>query len=182
MNITQSSAAPETNHPATASPRKARSRWTRRVAAAATVAIGIAASGVAFAAWNVTGTGDGAATAANAENLVIENFVLSAALYPGLTTGGTLTVSNPNLFPVNITDVAFGTLDITNAGDDCTIVLSQVTFTNVTGAELFLAADTENIDLTLTDIVTMGSGANDDCQGATFTAPITLTAESTTAP
>jgi hypothetical protein len=157
-------------------------RWGRRAAAATAATATLALSGMAVAAWNVTGAGSGSAEAASAQNLVIEDFELAVALYPGLTTNGTLTVTNPNPFPVRITDIEFGTLVITGAGPGCSIVASQVTFTDVTGASLFLAADTEDIELVLTNVATMGSGADDDCQGATFTAPIDLIAESTVAP
>jgi hypothetical protein len=168
----------------TRTPRSGRSRarWGRRATVATATVATFALSGIAVAAWNVTGAGSGSAAAATAESLVIEDFALAAALYPGLTTSGTLTVSNPNLFPVSITDIEFGTLEITGAGPGCTIVDSQVTFTDVTGASLFLDADTLSIELVLSDVATMGTGADDDCQGATFTAPIDLTAESTVAP
>jgi hypothetical protein len=161
---------------------RTRLRWGRRLTVATATIATFALSGIAVAAWNVTGTGSGSAAAANAENLVVEGFVLDAPLYPGLTTSATLTVSNPNLFPVSISDIEFGTLVITDAGVGCTVVASQVTFTDVTGASLFLDADTENIELVLTDVAVMGTAANDDCQGANFTAPIELTAESTVAP
>jgi hypothetical protein len=159
-----------------------RARWGRRLSVTTAVIATVAISGIAVAAWNVTGEGSGSAAAASAEELVIEDFVLAAALYPGLTTNATLTVSNPNLFPVSITAIEFGELVITGAGAGCTVVASQVTFADVTGASLFLAAETDDIELVLTDVATMGTGANDDCQGATFTAPIDLTAESTVAP
>jgi hypothetical protein len=161
--------------------RAGRSRWGR-VASATTITLVIAASGVALAAWNVTGSGQGSVGADTAVALVVEDFQLDDLLYPGLTTSGTLTVSNPNPFPVRITDVEFGTIVITTAGPGCTVVASAVTFTDKTGVSLFLAADTADIELTLNTVATMGAASDDDCQGATFTAPIELTAESTTAP
>lgn len=182
MDITLRTAAPATVDLSDARPRAARSRWTRRIAAAATVAMGLAASGVALAAWNVTGEGSGAVAATSALSLEIDGFALDAALYPGLTTGATLTVSNPNAFPVSITTVEFGTIVVSNAGAGCTLAASEVTYTDLSNQTLFLAAATDNIELELANVATMGSGANTDCQGATFTAPITLTAESTTAP
>jgi hypothetical protein len=150
-------------------------------AAIVTMAAVAAAASVATAAWNVTGSGSGSAAASSAVPLVIEGFVLDVPLYPGLTADGRLTVSNPNLFPVNITDVVFGTLVVSDAaGAGCTIVASHVTFADTTSAALFLAADTEDIELVLSGVATMGAGSSNDCQGATFTAPISLTAESTT--
>jgi hypothetical protein len=181
MRITLTKATTGTEGPTDASPRTARSRWTRRAAAAATVAIGVAASGVAVAAWNVTGSGEGTAAAASAVELEIVSFGPDTSLYPGLTTSATLTVSNPNPFPVNLTDVKFGTLEV-DSEDGCSADNSEVVFADVSEAEFFLAAGAESVEIVLENVVTMGTGAADACQGVTFTAAIDLTAESTTAP
>jgi hypothetical protein len=162
-------------------PRTAPPRWRSRLAAAAVVAIGIATGGVAVAAWSVSGEGEGAVGAASAESLAEVRFVLEGDLYPGLTAGATLTVDNPNIFPVSITDIEFGTVVITG-GDGCTLDNAQVAFADMSGLDLFLAASTKDIAHVLTDVVTMGLGSDDGCQDATFTAPMTLTGQSTTAP
>jgi hypothetical protein len=173
---TEAATAPATT---TSTPSR-RVRWGRRLSVATVAVAALAGSGVAFAGWNVTGSGSGEVQASSAEGLEIVGFVLDTALYPSLTTGATLTVTNPNPFPVLISDVEFGALVISDAGDNCTTELSQVTFTNVSEAELYLAPDATAVEFELADVAAMGAGSNDDCQGATFTAPITLVAESTT--
>lgn len=141
----------------------------------------LAVSGVAFASWVITGEGDGAATAGTAADLENVSITVSASLYPGLTTDATLTVDNPNLFPVEITDVTFsGPVIITNAGAGCTDATADVTFTDVNGIEFLVPAEELGATEALTNAVTMGLTSNDDCQGATFTRAFELTASTPT--
>jgi hypothetical protein len=160
---------------------RARARWGRRaVVATATVAT-VALGGIAFAGWGVTGDGEGTAQAADALDLDDIGFALETLFYPGLTTDGTLTVKNPNPFPVNITDVLFTFTDDDITGNAaCTVTSSQVSFVDVVGAELYLGADATD-DFVLADVASMGSGAADECQGAGFTVSIEVKAESTVA-
>jgi hypothetical protein len=182
MNITLRKAAPATEHPSDASPRTARSRWTRRLAAAGTVAVAVVASGVAFAAWQVTATGDGTATASTATEIEDAVLSISADLYPGLVTNGTVLVDNPNPFNVAIKGVTFSNVESSAPG--CAAVVGgtdeDVRFTNLTGLTLVIPANDE-VTITLPDFIRMDEGAADACQGATFTADITLDAESTPA-
>jgi len=152
------------------------------VAAAATVAIGVAASGIAVAAWTVSGEGDGSAAASEAADLASVSFVIDDELYPGFIADGTLTVTNPNLFPVKITAVTFS--DPASDPVACTIAVggttTDVRFLNLTGLSFVLAAESGAVEIDLTDIVEMDGEASNDCQLATFTADIVLTAASTT--
>jgi hypothetical protein len=182
MKITLTRATPSTARPADASPRTARSRWTRRAAAAAIVATGIAASGVAFAAWTVAGAGAGSAGAAEASDLASVTFAIGDDLYPGLLADGKLTVTNPNPFPVKITAVTFQ-----NPVSDptaCTVAIggtaTDVRFINLTSQGFVLAASSGAVEITLPGIVQMDEEASNDCQSATFTADVVLTAASTT--
>ena len=182
MNITLRKAAPATEHPLDASPRTARSRWTRRLAAASTVAVAVVASGVAFAAWQVTATGAGEATASTATEITNAALTISTSLYPGLVTNGTVLVNNENLFNVAIKGVTFSNVESSVGG--CTVAIggteADVRFTNLTGLTLVIAAETEST-ITLPDFIEMDEEAANACQGATFTADVTLTAESTPA-
>jgi hypothetical protein len=163
-------------------PRAARRRPIRHLVIASTVLVaGFAVSSIAFAAWTLSGEGDGVAQASTAVDLVVDGFALDTGLYPGLTTSATLTVSNPNTFPVRITAVDFGALGITG-GDGCTVGNADVAFADLSGLDLFLAPGADAVEHTLDDVVTMGPTSNTGCQGAAFEAPFTLDAESTTEP
>jgi len=159
-----------------------RRRPVRRLIVVTTAVVaGFTVSSIAFAAWLLSGEGDGVAQASTAVDLVVGGFELDDDLYPGLTTSATLTVSNPNAFPVRITAVDFDALQITG-GDGCTIGNSAVTFADLTGLDLYLAPGAVAVEHVLPNVVTMGPASNTGCQGAAFEAPFTLDAESTTAP
>ena len=160
----------------------ARRRPGRRLIVGTTAIVaGFAVSSIAFAAWTLSGEGDGVAQASTAVDLVVDDFALDDELYPGLTTGATLTVSNPNAFPVRITAVDFGGLQITG-GDGCTVGNAAVTFADLTGLDLYLAPGADAVEHALPDVVTMGPTSNTGCQGAAFEAAFTLDAQSSTAP
>jgi hypothetical protein len=159
-----------------------RRRSVRRLIVATTAVVaGFAVSSIAFAAWTLSGEGDGVAQASTAVDLVVGGLALDDDLYPGLTTSATLTVSNPNAFPVRITAVDFGVVQITG-GDGCTVGNAAVTFADLTGLDLYLAPGADAVEHTLSNVVTMGAASNTGCQGAAFEATFTLDAESTTAP
>jgi hypothetical protein len=156
-----------------------RARWGRRAIITSATVVSIVLSGIAFAGWGVTGDGRGVAEATSALELDIVDFELAKLLYPGLTTGATLTISNPNPFPVEIREILFTLTDDDIDGDPaCTVFSSQVTFADVTGAALYLGADSED-EFVLDDVAEMGTDADDKCQGASFDVAIDLIAEST---
>ena len=158
-------------------------RFLTRSTVATSIVATFIAGGTAIAAWNVTGAGAGSADAASAEVLEGVTVTIPASLYPGLTTDATLAVTNPNPFPVRLLDIEFGTITVADAAG-CDATNSQVAFTDITGvtdATYFIGADTSESFL-LEDVVTMGTGASDLCQGASFSVDVDLNAESTTAP
>ncbi len=167
--------------------RRTTSRRLRRSTIAMGIATGIIATfvvgGAALAAWNVTGAGAGSAGAASAEVLEDVTVTIAVSLYPGLSTDATLAVTNPNPFPVRLLDIEFGAVTVADA-PGCDASNSQVTFTDITGvtdATYFIGADGSESFL-LEDVVSMGSGAADLCQGASFSVDVVLNAESTTTP
>jgi len=182
MNITMSNTGQASDGLADASPRPVRARWGRRLAAAATVAAGIAVSGVAFAAWTVGGSGEGSATASEAVDLASVSFAIDDELYPGFLASGTLSVTNPNPFPVKITAITFQSPESTAGG--CTIAIggttTDVRFLNLTAQSFVLAATSGAVVIPLDDIAEMDGDAANACQNATFTADVVLTAASTT--
>lgn len=163
----------------TFAPKSAR-RWAPRLVVLAVIVAGFALSGVAFAAWTLSGEGTGAADASTAVDLDVVSFVIDDALYPGLTTSATLTVTNPNPFPVLITAVTFDDDVQITGGTGCTALNSEVAFVDLSSLTLYLAPDANAVALTLVDVVTMGNGADTGCQAANFADGFTLQAQSTT--
>lgn len=150
-------------------------RIGRRGLVVLSVTATMAISGVAFASWTLTGTGTGTADAAVAATLASELSV-PTNLYPGLTTDATLSVTNPNDFPVEVTAVTFtGTVEVGTPADGCTDVNSQVSFADASDLTFTIAADSTDTT-TLASIVVMGVTADDECQGKTFTQDFDLTA------
>lgn len=148
-------------------------RWLTRSTIVTSVVATFVAGGAALAAWNVTGAGAGSAGAASAEVLEDVTVTIAASLYPGLTADATLAVTNPNPFPVRLIDIEFGTVTVSDAAG-CDATNSQVTFTDildVSDATYFIAAD-DSESFLLEDVVTMGTGASDLCQGASFSVEV----------
>ncbi len=84
---------------------------TRRTwAITATTAVGLAAAGAAWAAWNLTGSGTASAKAGSVVNLEVTSAGLAdGALSPGNATAVRMNIRNENKFPVRITNI-----DLTN--------------------------------------------------------------------
>ncbi len=134
------------------------------------------AAGIAFAAWTASGTGSGYAKATTAQALTTVDVSASttATLYPGATGDVSLRIDNPNPYPVRVTDVA-GNGAITSSAPGCNV--ASVTFTDQSGLTLDVAAGGA-ADFTLVGAVQMSAAANDGCQGATFTIPVSLSGTS----
>jgi hypothetical protein len=164
--------------------RSRRGRLTKR-SAVATILVGtVFAAGIAFAAWTASGTGSGYAKATSAEDLttVDVSATTSATLYPGADGDVQLEIDNPNPYPVRVTGVALNTLgSITVDGAHAACNVASLTFTDQTGLTLDIGAGT-SAPFTLTGAIHMGGGANDSCQGATFTIPVSLSGASNVVP
>jgi hypothetical protein len=155
---------------------------TRPVARMAAVAVAVATgltglAGTGYAYWSTSSTGTGAASAATfTAPTVAVGTAVGPALYPGLTangtsTGGSLAVvaTNPNPFAITVTVSQSG------AATGCTDAALTVTTTSFE-----LPKSSGPVVRTLPFVVSMGTGATDDCQGQALSVPLTTT--STTAP
>ena len=107
----------------------------------------------------------------------------SAPLLPGGTGDVVFSVTNPNSFPVSLVGVTLktgGTItpDSGHSGCMSTDALPVVTL-NVPPGDLpvSIAAHT-TMPIDLADAASMDLNATSNCQGATFTIPITITAQS----
>ena len=153
-----------------------------RLGVVAIVGLGIAA-GAAYAAWTVNGSGTGTASAASAQGLTLTAGSASGVLYPGATADVDTSVGNTNPFPVHVSSIALDTTQGQNgfavdAGHSgCN--LSSLSFTTATnGGSGWDISANSSLDVDAASSITMGAGANDSCQGATFTVYLTAAAAS----
>lgn len=135
-------------------------------------------SGMVFAAWSTSGSGNGYAKAGTASALTIgdSSASTSADLYPGASGAVKLKVTNPNSFPVRITAVAKQTSGSISSDKGAACNASTgVTFTDQSGLTLDLAAGATST-FTLSGAVAMSNASDNTCQGAIFTIPVDVTA------
>ena len=169
--------------------RKAAGRVSHRKRAGVILATGalMLGGGVAYAAWTHSGTGTATAQATTATAINVSPGTPVGALYPEPTGGyptGTVgsiyaTVANPNNYPVQVTTVTIGSVTITPlSGRTCAAgsVVATGTGTITLATPVTLAANSGPTALTVPGALRMLSSAEDGCQGASFSAPITVTA------
>ena len=132
--------------------------------------LALATAGVATAWYSVSGaTGTGSATPldTSATLTLTANGVVSGGLYPGGPGADvTVSVTNPYAHPVTLT-AATGTVAVS-----CTT--PDVTLATPGGLPVTVPASATT-PVTLTGLVAMGTGAGNDCQGATVTVTFRLT-------
>jgi len=130
---------------------------------------------VVFAAWLVTGEGNGAAQATTAEDLVVAPGTTSADLYPGSDGDVELTIENPNAFDVEVETIV-GDGPVTSGAPGCTTTgVSFADQNDVTGMTIAAGA---TINVSLDDAASMSNSSDNGCQGATFSVPVSVTAQS----
>ena len=162
-------------------------RLTRKKALVLALAVAAASiASLAFAAWLSSGTGSAYAKAGSAEVLSTVDVSASttATLYPGATGDALIKISNPNPYPVRITSVSLnGTnTDITPDAGHATCSPTGVSFSNRTGLTIDVPAKSGGVnglvEATLTGAVSMANTSSTNCQGATFTIPVTFSGSS----
>lgn len=141
--------------------------------------------GVAWAAWTNSGTGAANAQATTASGLVVTAGSPASTLYPKPAGGYSdpsigavyTTVANPNPYPVRVTTVSLGAVAITPLSGRTCAAGSVVPTSNVPTAlatPIDLAANASATAVTIPGAVEMVSTAEDGCQGASFSVPVTL--------
>jgi hypothetical protein len=154
-----------------------------RLIAAGLALLGLCIAGLVYAAWTATGGGSGYARADTAEALttVDVSATTSATLYPGADGDVSIEISNPNPYPVEVTDVTGdGTITADAGHSTCGSDAGHptgVTFTDQTGQTISVAAN-DSTQTTLTNAAHMSNASDDSCQGATFTIPVSLSGQS----
>ena len=150
----------------------------RRRHLVAIVSAGALCTGVAIAAWAVSGSGSGYAKAGTASALTLgdASAATTADLYPGATGSVKLSITNPNAFAVRVTTVNGNGTITSDKGAACN-ASTGVTFTNQSGLTLDLAAGATST-FTLAGAVSMSNASDNSCQGALFTIPVSVTGTS----
>ena len=158
-----------------------RTRLARPIVLA--VVVVLAGSALAYAAWTVSGSGQGSATASSAANLTFSAASPSSSLFPGGSSDVATTVNNPNPFPVHITsigsDLGQGTAGFSVDGGHSGCNLASLSLSSQTnGGSGWDVPANGSLNIDLTGALAMSGAAVDACQGASFTAFLTATAAS----
>jgi P pilus assembly chaperone PapD len=133
-------------------------------------------AGVAYAAWVANGTGSAAVTATTAQSLSATTVSPSVALYPGATADAVIQITNPNSFPVHVATITANGA-ITGSGGTGTCTTTGVTLTLPASVSVDVSANSTK-SITLTGAFAMSNASDTGCQGATFTAPISISGAS----
>jgi len=144
--------------------------------------------GVAFAAWTSAGVGAGSAKSTTSKESTISADTFAADLYPGALKSVTVKVSNPNDYPVVVTQISDGASEVVGS---CVAASVLSTGLGTATSSTALAQDAS----AGTTIAANGSGvyrlqtrmiadASDACKSQTFSLALTARVQSaaTTAP
>ena len=151
-------------------------RTTKRlVAVGAPIAL-IVGAGIAFAAWTSTGSGSGTAQSTTAKDSVVAAGTSAADLYPGGQDTFTITVSNPNPYPIIVTSIpaasseAIGSCLAGSVTSDA-VSTNPAGITQSNGSTVKIPGRVGTTDGTGTYTVTghMIADPDNSCQGQSFT-------------
>jgi hypothetical protein len=153
----------------------------RRLIFGAVTVMALVIASLGYAAWTSAGNGSGVAKASTAQGLTTVAATASVGLYPGATSDLALKVSNPNPYPVTVTDVTGNgtiTADASHStcGQDGTHP-TGVTYTDQHNLTIAVPAN-GSTQVAVSNSVHMGNASDNSCQGATFTVPVSLTGAS----
>ena len=151
----------------------------RKVVLLGAAGVAVAAVGIGVAAWQTSGTGSGFAQATTAQGLTTAPIDGGAAfttglLYPGAIGNVRISITNPNPFPVRITSIARTGAITSDKGPACD-ASTGVTFTDQTNPANMAVAAESTSTFTLANAVRMDNTSANECQGARFTIPVTIT-------
>lgn len=156
----------------------------RLVGLAVSAVIGVSVAGAAaYAAWTVNGSGSGTASATSAVALTLSAGSPQSSLYPGGSADVDTSVQNSNPFPVHVSSIAIDTTQGSNGFDvdaghnGCNVGSLSFTTADNGGSGWDIPANS-SIDVDAQNAIAMSTGANDSCQGASFTVYLTAAAAS----
>lgn len=142
-----------------------------RVTLVTGIAVGVIGVGVAWAAWTSSGSGSGHVTSTTSIDSTISPDGAGVALYPSAVTSYTVTIDNPNDYPVTVDSISAGS---SNAVNGCAAgsVTSDAVANPAGGA---IPAHGKHV---YTITVRMIKDPSDACKNQTFTLPLTATLSS----
>jgi hypothetical protein len=151
-------------------------RATMVAGAVAALTVGLA-GGAAYAYFNGSGLGSGAATtgAPSAITVLAATGTVTNKLAPGTTGDLRLTLNNPNSGAVTITGVA-GNGVVTASGGIGSCSTTGVSVPNQSGLSVSVASGS-SVSVVIPGAVAMNASSSTGCQGATFRVPVTLTVQ-----
>lgn len=143
----------------------------RKISKRSAVVLGAAGvvvvAGVAYAAWSSSGAGTGSVSSTTSVNSTIAAAGSGSALYPGGGTDFTVTIDNPNNYPVVVTSISAGSSDAVNGCAAGTVTSAALSST--TGSIAAKGSSTYTLH------ATMSGAASDACKSQTFVLPLTAT-------
>jgi hypothetical protein len=145
------------------------------------VAVIAVTTGIAYAVWSASGSGNGSALAYTGQTITVNAVALSssaASLYPGGPAGNVyFTVTNPNPYAIKITNVAWGTPVSSNPSACASSLISVDSSAPTTGLNLTVAANGTSSAVQVNNVLDLSSSATDACQGNAFTVPVTVSGQ-----
>lgn len=164
---------------ATRLPAGLRTRRRATTVTAGVLALAVAGSGIAYAVWTVTGSGTASARAGTAlppsVTAVVGTSFTSGFLYPGGTGDLKVSVTNPNPYPVQVTDVLPVAGAVTGSGGIGSCTTTGVSFAGRTLTTGNVYSSHQTKILTLQKAVSMSNAADNGCQNAVFSIPVSVT-------
>ncbi|MGH9165255.1 MAG: hypothetical protein ACRDZW_07085 [Acidimicrobiales bacterium] len=156
-------------------------RLNRKALAVPVALAALLAAGIAYAAWSSTGSGSATGQSTTSVNSVIAPGTSAADLFPGAVKSVTVTVSNPNDYPVVVNSISAGSSALVNGTCAIATVTSDARPTDSagldqTGGTVKTIAALGSGTYTLTTHMT--AGALDTCKSQTFTLALTATLSS----
>ncbi len=140
------------------------------------------AVGVAFAAWTSGGLGSASAGSATSQESVISAATFAADLYPGALKSVTVSISNPNDYPVVVTQISDGASNVVGtcpAGSVTATGLGSPTSSTALAQDgsgaTAIAANATGVYRLQTRMI---GDAVDACKNQTFTLPLTARVQS----
>ena len=163
--------------------------FKKKLTALAVATAVLTVAGIAGAAWLSSGTGDGTATAGVAVDIDAEGgAVTTDLLYPNGSGDVQLTISNPNPYNVEVTNINLNTADvdgIVSGLESCDVGGHGVEFADQEASWIVPAADEigdGELPVTLEGAASMSNDSHTSCQGQDFTIPVALVGASTDQP
>jgi hypothetical protein len=153
--------------------------------AACTLAVGVAiGAGAAYGYFTSSGSGSGSATTGTMQTVTVASAgTPSSPLLPGGSGDVVFSVTNSNNFAVSLAEVALqsgGSITPDAGHSGCTTTDSNPAVTlSVPSGDLPVSIPANStVSIDLADAASMDSGATNNCQGAIFTLPVTITVHS----